>query len=107
LNFDFAFIIQRITPLNRGLLLLNDLSGHMYNYTPEEILLYLYKESSPELTSAIEEELTKNWALREKLTVMKTAMERLNNIAVSPRTEVVLNILRYANQAEKVDKLIS
>ena len=81
---------------------MNDLSGHMYDYTPEEILLYLYKESSAELTSAIEEELTRNWALREKLSVMKTAMERLNNITVSPRTEVVLNILRYASQSEKV-----
>jgi hypothetical protein len=74
----------------------------MYNYTPEEILLYLYKESSPELTAAIEEELKKNWALREKLAVMKTAMERLNNITVSPRTEVVLNVLRYAAEKEKV-----
>ena len=74
----------------------------MYNYTPEEILLYLYKESTPELTTAIEEELKKNWALREKLAVMKTAMERLNNLTVSPRTEVVLNILRYATEGEKV-----
>jgi len=74
----------------------------MYNYAPEEILLYLYKESSPELTTAIEEELKKNWALREKLTVMKTAMERLNNITIAPRTEVVLNILRYASEKEKI-----
>ena len=72
----------------------------MYNYTPEEILLYLYKESSAELTIAIEEELQKNWALREKLTVMKTAMERLKNLTVSPRTEVVLNVLSYARKAE-------
>lgn len=74
----------------------------MYNFTPEEILLYLYKESSTELTTAIEEELKKNWALREKLAVMKTAMERLNNITVSPRMEVVLNVLRYASESEKV-----
>jgi hypothetical protein len=74
----------------------------MYNYTPEEILLYLYKESSTELTIAIEEELKRNWALREKLTVMRTAMERLNNITVSPRTEVILDILRYAGKSEKL-----
>jgi hypothetical protein len=74
----------------------------MYNFTPEEILLYLYKESTIELTTAIENELQKNWALREKLAVMKTAMERLNNITVSPRTEVVLNVLRYASDREKV-----
>ena len=76
----------------------------MYNFTPEEILLYLYKESSTELTSAIEDELQKNWALREKLAVMKTAMERLDNLTIPPRTEVVLNVLRYASKQEKVSQ---
>ena len=74
----------------------------MHNYSPEELLLYLYKETSTEQTIAIEEELKQSWALREKLAVIKTAMERLNNITVSPRTEVVLNILRLAGQSEKV-----
>lgn len=74
----------------------------MHNFTPEDLLLYLYKETSPEQTSLIEEELKANWALREKLIVMKTAMERLDNIAVQPRTEVVLNVLRYAAQGETV-----
>jgi len=81
---------------------LNDLSGRMHNYTPEELLLYLYKESSAAQSLAIEEELKSNWALREKLAVMKTAMERLNNIAVSPRTEAVLNVMRYAQEATAV-----
>ena len=74
----------------------------MHNYTPEELLLYLYKEASTEQTIAIEEELKRNWALREKLAVMKTAMERLNHIAVSPRTEVVLSILQMANRTKAV-----
>ena len=94
-------VLSFINPTTQlELLLLNDLSGLMYNYNPEEILLYLYKESSPELTMSIEEDLKKNWALREKLAVMKTAMERLNNLTVSPRTEIVLNILRYAQKKE-------
>lgn len=76
----------------------------MHNFTPEELLLYLYKETSSEQTSAIEEELTANWVLREKLGVMKTAMERLNNIAVTPRTEVVLNVLQYARGAKATSK---
>ena len=74
----------------------------MHNYTPEELLLYLYKEASTEQTIAIEEELKKNWALREKLAVMKTAMERLNNLTISPRTEVVLSILQMANRTKAV-----
>lgn len=74
----------------------------MHNFTPEALLLYLYKETSPEQTLLIEEELATNWTLREKLSVMKTAMERLNNIAVQPRTETVLNVLRYAQEAGAV-----
>jgi len=72
----------------------------MPNFTPEDLLLYLYKESSPEQVTAIEEELKNNWSLREKLSVMKIAMERLNTITVAPRTEIVLNILRHANRTK-------
>ena len=74
----------------------------MHNYTPEDLLLYLYKETSTEQTIAIEEELKKNWALREKLAVIKTAMERLNNLTISPRTEVVLRILQQANPTKAI-----
>jgi hypothetical protein len=68
----------------------------MHNYSPEDLLLYLYKESSPEQAAIIEEALQKDWTLREKLAVMKTSMERLNNLTVSPRTEAVLAVLKYA-----------
>jgi hypothetical protein len=70
----------------------------MTNFTPEDLLLYLYKEMTPEQTAAIEEALKKDWTLREKLSVLKTSMQRLNKIKHSPRTEVVLNILNYARE---------
>jgi hypothetical protein len=73
-------------------------------FTPEDLLLYLYKETSNEQTIAIEEALQKDWTLREKLTVLKASMQRLDKIVVSPRTEVVLNVLNYAREksAEEV-----
>lgn len=74
----------------------------MHNYTPEDLLRYLYKEMGTDEAVAIEEELQKNWALREKLAVLKTSQERLDRIVESPRTEVVLNVLRYAASTEKV-----
>lgn len=74
----------------------------MYNYSPEELLLYLYKELPSNTTAALEEALQNDWTLREKLAVMKTSMERLNAIAVSPRTEIVLNILKYASKQEEL-----
>jgi hypothetical protein len=70
----------------------------MPNFTPEDLLLYLYKEMTPEETLAIELELAKDWTLREKLAVLKTAMQRLDRITESPRTEVVLNVLNYARE---------
>lgn len=70
----------------------------MTNFTPEDLLLYLYKETTPEQTYAIEEALKKDWTLREKLTVLKTSMQRLDKIKETPRTEVVLNILNYARE---------
>ena len=73
----------------------------MHNYSPEDLIVYLYKETTPEATAAIEKALEEDWTLREKLTVLKTSMERLNSITVSPRTEVILNILRHARTEEK------
>ena len=70
----------------------------MNNFTPEDLLLYLYKETSSEQTAAIEAALKKDWTLREKFTVLKTSMQRLDKITEVPRTEVVLNVLNYARE---------
>ncbi|HJS53779.1 MAG TPA: hypothetical protein VJ765_04525 [Chitinophagaceae bacterium] len=70
----------------------------MTNFTPEDLLLYLYKEMTPEQNAAIEAALKKDWTLREKLSVLKTSMQRLDKIGQSPRTEVVLNVLNYARE---------
>ena len=58
--------------------------------------MYLYRETSPEQTTAIEAALQHDWTLREKLAVLKAAQERLNQLAVSPRTEAVLAVLKHA-----------
>ena len=42
----------------------------MTNFTPEDLLMYLYKEASTEQNQAIEEALKKDWTLREKLNVL-------------------------------------
>jgi hypothetical protein len=70
----------------------------MNNFTPEDLLLYLYNEASSEQTIAIESALKNDWTLREKLAVLKTSMQRLDKITEAPRTEVVLNVLNYARE---------
>jgi hypothetical protein len=73
-------------------------------FTPEDLVLYLYNETTPEKTAAIEKALKNDWSLREKIKVLKTSMQRLDKIKDNPRTEVVLNVLNYAreNSVEEV-----
>lgn len=75
--------------------------GFMNNYSPEDLLLYLYNETSAEATAAIDAALEKDWTLREKLAVLKASQQRLNAIVETPRTEVVLSVLRYAAATQK------
>jgi hypothetical protein len=70
----------------------------MTNFTPEDLLLYLYKETSEKQTTAIETALEKDWTLREKLAVLKDSMTRLDKLTIAPRTEVVLNVLNHARE---------
>ncbi|MET0461809.1 MAG: hypothetical protein ABW007_01590 [Chitinophagaceae bacterium] len=76
----------------------------MNNYTPEDLLLYLYNEASEEQTVAIKNALESDWTLREKLAVLKDSMKRLDTVMEAPRTNVVLDILNYAREqsAEQV-----
>ncbi len=70
----------------------------MTNFTPEDLLLYLYNETPAKKRAAIELALEKDWTLREKLTVLKASMQRLDKIITTPRTEVVLNVLNHARE---------
>ena len=67
-------------------------------FTPEDLLRYLYKESSPELTAAIQVAMKENWTLREQLEELQTSVNQLDieRQVVSPRMEVVLRVLQYA-----------
>lgn len=61
-------------------------------------MLYLYKESSPELTVAIETAIKEDWMLREKLQVLQSSAEGLEKVTVSPRAEVILKVMNYARE---------
>lgn len=67
-------------------------------FTPEELIQYLYRETSPARTAEIEETLQHDWTLREKLEVLQNSMQMLNRPLESPRTEAVMNILTYARE---------
>jgi hypothetical protein len=67
-------------------------------FTPEELLQYLYKETSPEKSAEIEAALREDWTLREKLEVLQSSTQGLNAALESPRMEVVLRVMNYARE---------
>jgi hypothetical protein len=67
-------------------------------FTPEDLVRYLYNETSPETTAAIEAALLEDWTLREKFEVLKSSAQTLDKALESPRTEVILNVLNYARE---------
>jgi hypothetical protein len=70
----------------------------MQNFTPEDLLRYLYNETSPRKTAEIKEALEKDYSLREKLEVITSAQKRLEALTLSPRKKTIENILNYAEK---------
>ncbi len=67
-------------------------------YTPEDLLQYLYKETSIQESIAIERAISEDWTLREKFEVLRASIDNLNSIIESPRVEVILQVLNYARE---------
>ncbi len=71
----------------------------MNSFTPEDLLQYLYKETSTEKTAAITAALESDWSLREKFEVISSGKKRLETLQLSPRKKTIDNILKYAEKA--------
>jgi hypothetical protein len=71
----------------------------MHNFTPEDLLLYLYNETSPAQTAEIKAALETDWSLREKFEVLTSAQSKLETLKMSPSQRTVDNILNYAEKA--------
>ena len=63
--------------------------------TPEDLVQYLYYETSTPKTEAIQAALEADLELRETYEVMATAKKQLDDIKVKPRDEAVKKILEH------------
>ncbi len=75
----------------------------MRNITPEDLVQYLYSETSPEKTAAIKAALEADLKLREDYEVMAAAKKQLEDIELKPRDEVVKRILK--NEEKLINQL--
>lgn len=72
----------------------------MHNFTTEDLLQYMYKETSTEKTAAIGVALLSDWSLREKLDTLSATQSELSSVKLfSPRKQTIENILNYAEKS--------
>ena len=74
----------------------------MHNFTPEDLLEFHYGELDAGNALLLEQALKEDWALREKMAVIREATQRLEKSLYSPREAVVSRILSYAAEMAKM-----
>ena len=68
-------------------------------FTTEDLLQYLYNETSPKKSAAIEAGLETDWSLREAFDLMVSGQKQLEHVDLSPREAVLKRIFDYADKA--------
>ncbi|WP_207491918.1 hypothetical protein [Aridibaculum aurantiacum] len=74
----------------------------MPNFTTEDLLQYLYRETSQNQKADIEKQMQTDWALKEKYDVLTNYLKKLDSAVESPRTQSVMAILDYARASAEV-----
>jgi hypothetical protein len=70
----------------------------MMKITPEELVRYLYNETSDQKTASIKAALQTDWNLRETYEKLESSRNKLSEINFSPRRETINKILDYASK---------
>ncbi len=71
----------------------------MYSFTSEDLIQYLYGETSPQKTAAIKAALETDWTLKENYAEIISAHATLEKLTLSPRKQVVDKIIAYAEKS--------
>ena len=75
----------------------------MIKITPEDLVRYLYKETSTEKTACIKAALQIDSNLQEEYEKLKNTYSKLEQEVVrrSPRPQTINNIMEYASKKQK------
>lgn len=77
----------------------------MTKFTPEDLVQYLYNETSVNKSAAIKAALETDWDLLESFEQIKSDQMNLEEVNLSPRDEAVNRILQHTTK--KVGQLHS
>lgn len=70
----------------------------MIRITPEDLIRYLYKETSERKTAVIRAALDADWNLQQSYKELLAAQKGLGKGTLSPRDEAVNKIIQHASQ---------
>ncbi len=73
-------------------------------YKQELMIRFLYGETTPEETAAIQHMLDSDWSMREKFESLKSTIEGLDKVSFTPRESVVQSLLNYAGLGNEVEQ---
>ncbi|MEO7317259.1 MAG: hypothetical protein ABIW47_18860 [Ginsengibacter sp.] len=75
----------------------------MMKITPEDLVRYLYKETSTEKTARINAALQIDTNLQDEYEKLKNTYSNLEEgqVRLSPRLQTIKNIMQYANKKQK------
>lgn len=68
-------------------------------FTTEDLLQYLYKETSQKKSAAIRAALETDWSLHEAFEIMVSGQKQLEELNLSPGESVLKRICDYADKA--------
>ena len=71
----------------------------MHSFTPDDLIQYVYDETSLQKTAAIKAALQTDWSLREKYNEIVSAQKCLEKVSFSPRKLALDKILAYAEKS--------
>lgn len=70
----------------------------MIKFTPEDLVRYLYNETSEQKTASIKAALQTDWNLRETYEQLASSLKNLSEVKFSPMPETINKILEYASK---------
>jgi hypothetical protein len=76
----------------------------MQSITSEDLLLYLYGETSSQQSKTIATALQHDWDLKEKYDLLKGSMNQLDEVSYAPEQKTIDSILAYAHKS--VEELV-
>ncbi|TDH20807.1 hypothetical protein EXU57_20645 [Segetibacter sp. 3557_3] len=76
----------------------------MPNFTTEDLIQFVYQETSNEKAIAIRKAVEENWELKEKLDALQDSLRGLDEIVESPRPQSIEAILNYARNTAAVEQ---